>query len=200
MRPPTAYGERILARERDLWGRPIVATTYALYHYPGDYLAPGRHFAGQVHEHAGEHAFPPAWLRLGWDVIAKVGWDSVRQALTVTALPGRRAVALLGPEATLDLYLVRRSHLVDLARDRVAATLVVSRRIPVAEGGSVLVTGRRRPGSTVVTWVVFSGVNGSGGGHGGAHHRPDEHGADPYLVRAQVQAAIRALRAELHLG
>lgn len=185
MRPPTDYGERTLVRERDLGGHPIVATTHALYHYPGPDVAPGRHFHGKVHPHAGAHPIPPGWRRLGWEEIAKVSWDSVRLVLTATGLPGRRAVAALGPAAAIDLYLVRRSRLVDLARDRVAATLVVSRRVPVAEGGTVLVTGRRRPGSTTVTWVVFSGTNGTG--------------PDPYLVRAQVQEAIRALRAELHI-
>jgi hypothetical protein len=199
MRPPTDLGERTLARERDIGGHPIVATTHALYHYPGPDVTPGRHFHGKVRPHAGEHAMPAAWRRLGWDEIAKVSWDSVRCVLTVTGLPGRRAVAALGPEAAIDLYLSRRGQLVDLARDRVAATLVVSRRIPVAEGGTVLLTGRRRPGSTTITWVVFSGLNGRGDGHGGAHHRVDENGADPYLVRAQVQEAIRSLRAELRL-
>jgi hypothetical protein len=101
-------------------------------------------------------------------------------------------VAALGPEAAIDLYLVRRSRLVDLARDRVAATLVVSRRIPVADGGTVLVTARRRPGSAVVTWVVFNGDGSRANGSG-------PNGADPYLVRAQVQEAIRSLRAELHI-
>jgi hypothetical protein len=198
MRPPTDYGERTLVRERDVIGHPIVATTHALYHYPGPDVAPGRHFHGKVHPHAGAHPIPPGWRRLGWEEIAKVSWDSVRHVLTVTGLPGRRAVAALGPDAAIDLYLVRRSRLVDLARDRVAATLVVSRRIPVAEGGTVLVTARRRPGSAVVTWVVFSG-NGSGpnggdpGGNGNGNH------ADPYLVRAQVQEAIRTLRAELRI-
>ena len=186
-------------RERDVIGHPIVATTHALYHYPGPDVAPGRHFHGKVHPHTGEHPIPPGWRRLGWDEIAKVSWDSVRHVLTVHGLPGRRAVAALGPEAAFDLYLARRSSLVDLARDRVGATLVVSRRIPVAAGGTVLVTGRRRPGSTAVTWVVFSGRNGNGGGHTGAHHLPDEDGADPYFVRAQVQEAIRSLRAELRL-
>jgi hypothetical protein len=198
MRPPTDYGERTLVRERDVIGHPIVATTHALYHYPAADMAPGRHFRGKVHPHAGEHPIPPGWRRLGWEEIAKVSWDSVRHVLTVTGLPGRRAVAALGPDAAIDLYLVRRSRLVDLARDRVASTLVVSRRIPVAEGGTVLVTARRRPGSAVVTWVVFSG-NGSGpnggdpGGNGNGNH------ADPYLVRAQVQEAIRTLRAELRI-
>jgi hypothetical protein len=199
MRPPTDYGERILIRERDIGGHPIVATTHAMYYYPGDYTAPGRHFHGKVQPHTGEHPIVPRWHRLGWDEIAKVSWDSVRNVLTVTGLPGRRTIATLGPDAALDLYLSRRGRLVDLARDRVAATLVVSRRIPVAAGGTVLVTGRRRPGSNVVTWVVFSGVDGNGGGHAGEHHRPGEDGADPYLVRAQVQAAIRSLRAELRL-
>ena len=192
MRPPTDYGERTLVRERDVIGHPIVATTHALYHYPGPDMAPGRHFHGKVHPHAGAHPIPLGWRRLGWEEIAKVGWDSVRHVLTVTGLPGRRAVAALGPEAAIDLYLVRRSQLVDLARDRVAATLVVSRRIPVADGGTVLVTARRRPGSAVVTWVVFNGDGSRANGSG-------PNGADPYLVRAQVQEAIRSLRAELHI-
>jgi hypothetical protein len=125
MRPPTDYGERTLVRERDVIGHPIVATTHALYHYPAADMAPGRHFRGKVHPHAGEHPIPPGWRRLGWEEIAKVSWDSVRHVLTVTGLPGRRAVAALGPDAAIDLYLVRRSRLVDLARDRVASTLVV---------------------------------------------------------------------------
>jgi hypothetical protein len=199
MRPPTDYGERILARERDLGGHPIFATTHAMYHYPGPRVTPGRHFHGRVRPHTGDRAVPPGWRRLGWEEIAKVSWDSVRCVLTVTGLPGRRAVAALGPDAAFDLYLVRRSRLVDLARDRVAATLVVSRRVPVAAGGTVLITGRRSPGSTTVTWVVFSGPNGNGGGHAGTHHLPEEDGADPYLVRAQVQEAIRGLRAELRI-
>ena len=199
LRPPTDYGERILARERDIGGHPIVATTHAMYFYPGAYTAPGRHFHGKVQPHTGEHPIVSRWYRLGWDEIAKVSWDSVRNVLAVSGLPGRRTIAALGPEAALDLYLCRRTRLVDLARDRVASTLVVSRRIPVAAGGTVLITGRRRPGSNVVTWVVFSGLNGDGGGHAGTHHLPGEDGADPYLVRAQVQSAIRALRAELRI-
>src|SRR5262249_16691478 len=138
-------------------------------HYPGPDVAPGRHFHGKVHPHAGAHPIPPGWRRLGWEEIAKVSWDSVRHVLTVTGLPGRRAVAALGPDAAIDLYRLRRSRLAGLARARVAATRVVSRRRPVADGGTVLVTARRRPGSAVVTWVVFGGGNGIGGNASGAY-------------------------------
>src|SRR5262249_5081392 len=40
MRPPTDYGERILARERDTGGHPIIATTLAMYHHPGPHVTP----------------------------------------------------------------------------------------------------------------------------------------------------------------
>jgi len=53
--------------------------------------------------------------------------------------------------------------------------------------------------------VVFNGAdrfsaNGSGpNGSAPNGSGPNGSGADPYLVRAQVQEAIRSLRAELHI-
>jgi hypothetical protein len=125
-RPTLERGERVLATEGDAAAAPVMATTLALYHRAGPAEDP--------------------WHRLGWDEVGCVTWDSRRGVLDLTRVT---------PDATggMTLTLPGRSRLVALARERVAATVVLSVRVPVC-GRPALVMARRRHGSTDTRWIV----------------------------------------------
>jgi hypothetical protein len=153
---PLARGEHILATERDSTGATVVATTRALYLQPdGD----------------------PAWRRLGWEETGRICWDRHRNVLDLTGA---------APDwGHVHLNLTRRSPMVALLNERVAACQLASARVSLPDGHTATVQARRRPGAAEVTWLVVLDRT--------------TDGADP-AVQAVVQSAIRALRTELGLA
>jgi hypothetical protein len=149
--PPLARGERVLAAARDAAGTPVVATTFALYRRDDE-----------------------AWQRLGWEQAGRVSWDPRLRALRLTSLVPRGA-----PDLTVGF--ARRTPIVAVARERVAATMLVSERVALGNRASAVLTARRRPGSAQLTWLVA--VDGG----------VDADGAE---LDGWVLAAIRRLRAE----
>ena len=80
-----------------------------------------------------------------------------------------------------DLALASRSVLVDVARERVASTLLASTIVRLGDQDRARVTVRRQPGSGKVVWLVV--LNGAAG-------------ASNPAVQARTEAAIAALQAE----
>jgi hypothetical protein len=139
--PSLARGERPLATECDTTGAVLVATTLAAYQRP---------------------AWPSrVWTRLGWEEIGGVGWDVRTGRLDLIGLePGRR----------VRVALARRTRMVDLVRERVAATRLGTGRFGLADGRTATVLFRRRPVTDEVVWTVLlsagdspDGLDGLGG-------------------------------------
>jgi hypothetical protein len=152
--PSLLAGERVLATESDGNGSSVVATTQGLL-----------------------HGVDGAWKRLPWEEIGRVGWDGQAGALTMSRL--------VHPEAgDLRVTVPRRSPLVALVHERVTASVLATVRIPLPDGRVGVITGRRRPGTDEVFWVVVL---------------PDGVDADHPDVAARVAAAIRWAGAEAGL-
>jgi hypothetical protein len=81
-----------------------------------------------------------------------------------------------------ELVLASRRALVDVARERVASTLLASTVVRLGDQPCARVTARRQPGSGKVVWIVV--LNGAAAGI-----------SNP-AIRARVEAAIAGLQAE----
>jgi len=149
-RPPLARRERVLLRLRDSGDAPVVATTVALHH----------------------RCSPTGWRRLDWADTGRVRFDGGSGMLTVTALAA-------GEPHELTLPHPAGTRLAAVIRERVAATVLASSRVPLENGTTALVTARCRPDTAEVLWVVLL---------------PD--GVDPTdpAIQSRTDAAIRALR------
>ncbi len=115
-------------------------------------------------------------IRIGWERVDRAAWDRDEGVLTVVEAapagrPRRHAVRLEDPG---DLVLV--------VKQRVDASLVLSRRVPLEGSRGVTVVARRPPGTDALTWsvVLDRGVD----------------LADP-VTRADVDAAVDAVRGEV---
>jgi len=152
--PAVARGERVLAWAVGPDGRAIGGTRDALY-------LPDRE--------------PP---RLPWEEIAKAEWDSDERVLRVVEVGTYGA---LQPEHRI--LLVDPDRLLTLVRERVTASIVVQRHVPVRGRLGVRVLGRRPPaGSGGIAWFVEYDV-----------------GLDPAdpSVEAVVDAALASARGDV---
>ena len=122
-------GERVLSVSRHPnGGCALVASDRALYH----------------------RACADGWTRLGWEQIARVGWDAAAGRLVIIGLPG-----VAPPRTVVPLY--RRGSVPELAADRVTHTKLGRWHLLVAGTHRVLVEARRRPATGELLWVVVSG-------------------------------------------
>jgi hypothetical protein len=151
-RPPLAHRERILLQLRDNAEAPVVATTGALHHRSS--------LDG-----------PGGWRRLGWADTGRVRFDADAGLLELTALGS-------GPAHRLGVAGRAGARLAAMIRERVAATVLATSRVPLDHGTSALVTARRRPDTAEIIWVVLL-----------------PGGADPTdpVTQARTDAAIREL-------
>ena len=119
-----------------------------------------------------------SWSRLGWEDVDQVLWDDDLCALNLTCA-GREG------SSQVVLRLPRHAPLLELARERVAATTLA--RAPLLSGGRVCgwLTARRPPGSDQVRWVLAL--------------RDATAAADPAL-QSRVSGVIAALEADLGLA
>lgn len=132
---PIGPAEQVLATSRDLAGWLAVATSAAVYFQdPG---GPGR-----------------AWSRRGWEDVDAVRWHDRDQVLAFTGVHS-------GGMWRNDLVPASRGALVDVARERVASTLLASTAVRLGDQPCARVTARRPPGTGKVVWiVVFNGPAG----------------------------------------
>jgi hypothetical protein len=173
-RPPLAAAERVLVAAADPVAGHVVATTSALYLRERDHT-------------------DVAWRRVAWFDVDAVCWDPASGSLTLTTWT-------TGETWRIGLGARHRSRLVALVHERIAATVLIRRRIDLAGGGVAVVSARRRDGSAPVEWVVV--VPGSGPARDpgpqpapGAATRPAPGSGDDG-VRDDILSAIRGLRAE----
>ena len=154
----TAPGERVLAGAMDDSGSWVVGSDGAL-HLP---------LAGDE------------WQRLGWEQVDRASWDEDAERLVVVE------VADFGrPQPRHELALREPRRLLDLVRERVTASVLLTRHVPVAGSRGLKVVARRSPtrrGDVVwSTWL--------------------DEGLDPSdpSVRQAVDEGLATARAELGL-
>jgi len=152
---PIGHAERVLTTDHDLAGSQVVATSAAVY-----FQDQGR--AGRT------------WSRLGWEDVDAVLWHDRHQVLVFTGVQR-------GGIWRKELVLASRTVLVDVARERVASTLLASTIVRLDDQAHARVTARRQPGSGKVVWIVV--LN-------------EAAGISNPAIRARVQAAIAAVQAE----
>jgi hypothetical protein len=122
-------GERVLSVGHGPDGRcALVATDRGLY-----YRADG-----------------DGWSRLGWEEIARVGWDAAAGRLLVIPLSGVAPPRIVVP-------LRRRGTVPELVTERMTHSRLGRWDLPVAGTRRVLVEARRRPASGELLWVVLAG-------------------------------------------
>jgi hypothetical protein len=152
---PIRPGERVLTLDRAPAGSLIAATAAAVY--LSDQGELGR-----------------TWSRVGWEEVIRTGWDDRRHILVLTgAGPSGRWRA--------ELAVDRHSALVELARERVSATLLASAAVRYRDRICAIVMARRQPGSGKVTWLTLLNQAGD---------------TEDQAVRAKAAAAIAALGAQ----
>jgi len=155
-------GERVLAVDKGLDGEcALVATDRALYHR----FDRGGSPAG-------------AWSRLGWEEIARVGWDADAGRLIITGAVPAGAV----PPRTV-VPLRQRGTVPELVMERVTHTRLGQWQLLAGGTRRAVIEARRRPGTGELLWSVTC----AGDGHG--HADPD--------IRARAERAIARLSAEL---
>jgi len=153
-----APGERVLAGAADDAGSWAVGTDRAL-HLPAA---------------AGD------WRVLPWEEVDRAGWDEDSERLEVVE------IADFGePQPRHRLALRDPLRLLDLVRERVTASVLLTRNVPVAGSGGIKVVARRSPTRQgEVTWSTWL-----------------DQGLDPSDpgVRRAVDEGLAAARAELGL-
>jgi hypothetical protein len=152
---PIGPAERVLAIGHDLAGSVVVAASAAVYFQ--DRGGPGR-----------------AWSRLGWEEVDVVRWHDRHQVLVFTGVHP-------GGVWRKELVLESGSALVDVARERVASTLLASTIVRLGDQPCARVTARRQPGSGKVVWIVVL--------------NEAARISNP-AIRTRVEAAIAAVRAD----
>lgn len=153
-----APGEKVLAGTGTTDGRWLVGTRDALHVVAG----------------------PVAETRIPWERVDRADWDGDGQRLVVVEVGefGRIQPRHVFPVAEPGLLL-------ELVRERVTASVVLQRRIPVHGRRGLLVIGRRAPGGDgTVSWAYQFDVGVD----------PD----DPAVVAA-AEAGLRAAEADLGL-
>lgn len=120
----------------------------------------------------------PDGVRLPWEEVEAADWDREESVLTVSEVGtwGR-------PRHTARLGIEEPGRLLELVRERVTASVVLQRHVPVDGTRGVRVIARRAPrGDRPLAWL----------------YEYDE-GVDPDdpLVRAAAEAALAAARAEV---
>lgn len=120
----------------------------------------------------------PGARRVPWETVASAEWDADESVLRVTEL------APWGEQQPVHLLaLDDPARLLQLVRERVTASIVVQRHVPVRRRQEVRVVGRRAPrGSGEITWLV--------------DYDAALDPTDP-VVREVVDAALAAARADV---
>ena len=129
------------------------------------------------------HAIPPggaAVVRLPWQLVHRADWDSDTSTLRV------ERVAAFGREVPVHTFgLPSPGGLVPLVRERVAASIVLQRRVDLGQKRGLTVIGRRPPdGGREVSWAY--------------ELDPGVDPADPAVAEAAA-SALRAAQESLGL-
>jgi hypothetical protein len=85
-----------------------------------------------------------AWVHLGWHEVERGGWEEEKGQLTWTRYAG-------APDS---VTLTEPGRLPEVFRERVAASIVLEKFVPIRNGRGVLLSGRRdlADGDVTITW------------------------------------------------
>lgn len=149
-----AHGERVLASDVTTDGSPVVATNHRLW-----------------------LTTPDGLTSIGWADVERATFDQESDLLTVieTASMGNRP-------RRYRLRIEGALALLDVIRERVKASVILSRNVLIADGKGVRIAGRRRPDTGALAWNVTADAG--------------LDVANPE-VRARIEAALAEIRAEL---
>lgn len=163
-------GERVLAVGRDpAGGYALIATDRALHH---------RDLAGGG-----------SWSRLGWEQIARAGWDAAGGQLVIAGM------SVTAPSRTV-IPLRARGTVPEVVQERITHTRLGRWYLPAAGTRRVLIEARRRPVTGELLWFVAADA--------AAHDHfvvadADGHDHDSCDTGRQVERAIARLCADLGL-
>jgi hypothetical protein len=144
-------GERVLASAASA-ARPVVATDRRL-------LVPT----------------PEGYHSIGWDRIDRAAWDGDAEVLVVA-----ESAPLGSPRREHRLHVEQPRRLLDVVREQVTGSVVLTRQVPIDGPLGVRVTGRRRRDG--LTWLVAV---------------DDGLRLDDPAIRHLVDAAVASVRAEV---
>jgi hypothetical protein len=144
-------GERVLASAASAAG-PVVATDRRL-------LVPT----------------PENYHSITWDRVDRAAWDGDAEVLVVA-----ESAPFGSPRREHRLHVEQPRRLLDVVREQVTASVVLTRQVPIDGSLGVRVTGRRRAGG--LTWVVAV---------------DDGLRLDDPVIRRLVDAAVASVRAEV---
>ena len=115
-----------------------------------DAVAEGAHLGGTRDAFYADVGGAEAPLRVGWEAVQAADWDADTSTLTVTE------VGVWGQPRPRHVFVVREpGRLLELVRERVTASVLLQRDVPVAGRRGVRVIGRRAPrGNQAVRWLV----------------------------------------------
>lgn len=124
---PTEAGERLLAATREAAGRWLVGSDRALY-VPRD----------------------DGWHRIPWEQIDQATWDRESEALVVVE------IADFGqPQPRYEFAVAEPGQLLELVRERVTASVLLTRHVPMPGSQGLQVMARRAPvAGGEVDWSV----------------------------------------------
>ncbi len=128
--PRVVAGEKVLAHAVTGGGAVVAGTRDALY-LPADPPADRG----------------PGWVRLRWEEVESADWDADKGVLRVLGVGTWGEVR---PEHAVSLE--RPDRLLQLVRERVTASIVLQRRVPVRGGRGLTVVGRRAPAGGPLRW------------------------------------------------
>ena len=114
---------------------------------------------------------------IGWETVERAIWDGDSELLTITQ------TAPLGSRPRQHrLHIEAAERLLDVVREQVTASVVISRYVPIEGDRGVRITGRRQPGRAGLAWVVTV-----------------DNGLpiDAADVRKSIEAAVKAVRSEV---
>jgi hypothetical protein len=120
---------------------------------------------------------PRGHYGIGWETIDQANWDGDGELLTITQ------TAQVGSRPRQHRLRVEAAgRLLDVVREQVTASVVISRYVLVEGNRGVRITGRRQPGRAGLSWVVVVDPGLS---------------VDVPTVRDQIKAALAGVRAEV---
>jgi hypothetical protein len=120
---------------------------------------------------------PGGHVGIRWETVDRAAWDGDSELLTITQTAPLESRA---PQHRLQVKDAGR--LLDVVREQVTASVVISRYVLIDENRGVRITGRRQPGQAGLSWVVAV----------------DEGlPIDSPVVRGRVEAAVAGVRAEV---
>jgi hypothetical protein len=118
---------------------------------------------------------PEGYHSIGWDRVDRAAWDGDAEVLVVA-----ESAPLGSPRREHRLHVEQPRRLLDVVREQVTGSVVLTRQVPIDGSLGVRVTGRRRRDG--LTWVVAV---------------DDGLRLDDPVIRRLVDAAVALVRAEV---